>query len=206
MYDPDQNLLQVKVTLEGVEPPIWRRLLLPKSLNFAQLHELLQAAFSWTDSHLHQFVVGGLRVGAPETDDEGLAERITLEATEIHLRDLDLMHLPSPRILYEYDFGDGWRHWIEFETEIPSEPGQNYPVLVDGARRGPPEDVGGPDSYAEFLESWSDPNHEEHKSNRRWAGRAFNPETFDRDKLQKAVNTALKRCRGNYRFRSEEPT
>lgn len=195
---------QLKITLEGVQPPIWRRILAPRSLNFAQLHELLQAAFSWTDSHLHQFVVGGLVVGAPEFAEDGLNERLMLDASEIYLRDLELMHLPSPKVLYEYDFGDGWRHWIEFETEVSPEAGQAYPLLVDGRRRGPPEDVGGPSGYADFLQAWSDPSHEEYRANRRWVGRAFDPEAFDRDKLQKAMNAALRRCRGGYRFRLAE--
>ena len=79
--------------------------MLPRDLNFAQLHEIIQAAFGWTDSHLHQFIVGGLVVGAPEFDEDGLIDRQILEATEVFLRDLDLYHMPKLKILYEYDFG-----------------------------------------------------------------------------------------------------
>ena len=201
MYDPDQMLHQVKVTVEGIGPPIWRRMLLPLDLNFAQLHEVIQAAFGWTDSHLHQFVVGGLIVGAPEFDEDGLSGRQTFEATEVFLRDLDFTRWPEPNILYEYDFGDGWRHWIEFETEIPPESGETYPLLIDGARHGPPEDVGGADGYAEFLEAWADPDHDDHRQMRTWVGRAFKPEAFDREKTQKAINAALRKCRRGYRFR-----
>ncbi len=74
---------------------------------------------------------------------------------------------------------------------------------MDGARRGPPEDVGGPYGYEEFLASWSDPEHEDHKSNRKWAGRAFNPDAFDLEKTQKAIHRVLRRCRGGYRFRMD---
>jgi hypothetical protein len=203
MYDPDKRLHQVKVSIEGIEPPIWRRLLLPRSLNFAQLHEIIQAAFGWTDSHLHQFIVGGLIVGAPEFDEDGDSGRQTFEATEVFLRDLDFMHWPEPKILYEYDFGDGWRHWLEFESEIPPTTGEKYPCLVDGARHGPPEDSGGPDGYARFLEAWSDPGHDEHREWRTWVGRAFKPEAFDREKIQKAINAAMRRCHTGYRFRLE---
>ncbi len=117
MFDSESLLYQVKITLAEVQPAVWRRLQLPQTLNFAQLHEIIQASFGWTDSHLHQFVVGGLIVGAPEFDDDGLSGRQTFEATEVFLRDLELHHLPSPKVLYEYDFGDGWRHWIEFESQ-----------------------------------------------------------------------------------------
>ena len=203
MHEPNDYLHQVKITLAGVDPPIWRRLLLPLDLNFAQLHEVIQAAFGWTDSHLHQFVVGGLIVGAPEFDQDGDSGRQTFEATRIFLRDLDFMRLPDPKILYEYDFGDGRRHWIEFETEVLRGPGEAYPLLVDGARRGPPEDVGGPDGYSDFLEAWVNPTHAEHKSMRRWVGRTFEPDKFDRERTQTAINGALRKCRRGYRFRLE---
>jgi hypothetical protein len=59
-------VIKAPITIADIEPPIWRRLLLPRELNFAQFHKVIQAAFGWTDSHLHQFVVGGLVGGAPE--------------------------------------------------------------------------------------------------------------------------------------------
>jgi hypothetical protein len=201
MYDPNNLVHQVKITIEDIQPEIWRRLKLPRDLNFAQLHETIQAAFGWTDSHLHEFVVGGLIVGAPEFDEDGMSGRQTFEATEVFLRDLDFMRWADPRILYEYDFGDGWRHWIEFETQVPRAANETYPLLVEGARHGPPEDVGGAGGYERFLEAWSDPDHEDHRDMRRWVGRGFKPEAFDREKLQKAINTALRRCKKGYRFR-----
>ena len=67
----------------------------------------------------------------------------------------------------------------------------------------PPEDVGGPPGYERFLEAWRHPNHEQHKAMRTWAGRSFDPEAFDREKTQKAIKSALRRCKGDYRFRLE---
>lgn len=202
--DFDAKLLwQVTITIAGIEPKIWRRLLLPEDLNFAQLHEVIQAAFGWTDSHLHQFVVGGLIVGAPEFDEDGYNRHQTFEASEVFLRDLVLDDLDAAKILYEYDFGDCWRHWITFDSQLPAAAGETYPLLVDGCRSAPPEDAGGPHGYAEFLEAWRDPAHDVHLAMRRWAGRRFDPEAFDRDKAQKAIRSALRRCRGGYRFRLE---
>ena len=201
--DPDQLPFQVTITLQDIEPAVWRRLLLPKSLYFAQLHEIIQAAFSWTDSHLHQFTVGGLIIGAPELDEDGFQDRRIFEATEIFLSDLELYRLPDPKILYEYDFGDSWSHWIAFEGPVPAAAGTKYPLLLDGARSGPPEDCGGPNGYQNLLEILGDPDHEEYRDSRRWVGRAFSPEAFDKDKIQKAIMTALRRCRGGYRFRLE---
>ena len=62
----DYTIIQARVTLQDIEPPIWRHLLLPPPLNLAELHHVLQAAFGWRDEHLHEFIIGGLIYGAPE--------------------------------------------------------------------------------------------------------------------------------------------
>jgi hypothetical protein len=190
---------RVTITIADIEPAIWRTLLVPESFNFAQLHEIIQAALGWTDSHLHHFILGGLVVGAPELDDYSR----TFEAEDIRLSDLHLHALDDPKILYEYDFGDSWRHWIAFERMVPMVKGEPYPQLIDGARSRPPEDVGGPPGYQDFLEAWRDPRHEDHKAMRTWAGRSFEPENFDIEKTQKAITSAIRRCKGGYRFRLE---
>jgi len=197
-------VIEAHVTIRDIEPPIWRRLLLPLDLNLAQLHEVIQAALGWTDSHLHQFHVGGLIYGAPEFDEGGFADDSpeTFEATDVHLKDFSFYPETPPTILYEYDFGDGWVHEITLKR-VAGDKDIKYPVCVDGARRAPPEDVGGTMGYAEFLEAWSDPSHEDHKAMRRWAGRRFDPERFDPQVTTKDITKALKRCRGGYRFRLE---
>ena len=82
--------------------------------------------------------------------------------------------------------------------------GEPYPQLIDGARSRPPEDVGGPPGYQDFLEAWRNPRHEDHSAMRTWAGRSFDPETFDIEKTQKAIKSAIRRCKGGYRFRLED--
>jgi len=198
-----KRLWQATITIADIEPAIWRRLLLPEDLNFAQLHEVIQAAFGWTDSHLHHFIVGGLVVGAPEFDEDGYNRHQTLNASEVFLRDLLIHDLDAVKILYQYDFGDSWRHWITFDSQLTEAPGETYPLLVDGRRSAPPEDVGGPPGYERFLEAWRDPKHEDHKAMRTWAGRTFDPDAFDREKTQKTIKSALRRCKGDYRFRHE---
>ena len=205
-FDTNAFVIAADVNILDIEPKISRSLELPVALNFAQLHEVLQAAFGWTDSHLHQFNVGGLIVGAPEFDQDGLSGHQTFEATEVRLQDLVFPYEEddSLTILYEYDFGDDWRHRIVMRR-IPAQAGVKYPRCVAGSRSRPPEDVGGPSGYLGFLDAWLDPTHDEHKVMRRWAGRKFDPECFDLEATDKAISKALRVARGGYRFRHERP-
>ena len=109
--------------------------------------------------------------------------------------------MPDPGFLYHYDFGDSWLHLVAFEQRIPKDIALKYPACVDGARHRPPEDVGGTSGYAQFLEAWSDPAHEEHKAMRQWAGRTFHPEKFDLQATDKAVKSTCRKARGDYLFR-----
>ena len=103
------------------------------------MHEVIQAAFDWTDSHLHQFIVGGLVIGAPEFDDDGLNDHQTFEATEVLLRDLDLDNIPQPRILYEYDFGDRVIGAPEFDDDgAGPAPGRRCVPCLHRRRTQPP--------------------------------------------------------------------
>jgi hypothetical protein len=202
MFDPDAIVIRADVQIGGIDPAIRRTLELPRDLNLAQFHEVLQASFGWTDSHLHQFNIGGLLYGAPEFDEDGLWDRQTFEASDVLLGDFAIGHEQVVVLTYEYDFGDGWTHLIEL-TERPREAGVKYPRCVDGCRSGPPEDVGGPHGYAGFLASWRDPGDPEHKANRRWAGRKFDPERCDLVAINNAITRAIRRSRGGYRFRHE---
>jgi hypothetical protein len=197
-------IIAADVHILDIAPKISRSLELPLELNFAQVHEVLQAAFGWTDSHLHQFNVGGLTIGAPEFDEDGLFDHRILEATEIRLRDLVFPDGEDDGLamLYEYDFGDAWRHHIVMRR-IPAQAGAVYPRCVAGSRSRPPEDVGGSSGYFAFLEAWLDPAHEEHTAMRLWAGRKFDPERFDLDATNKAIGKSLRTSRGDYRFRRQ---
>lgn len=79
---------------------------------------------------------------------------------------------------------------------VQHQAGIKYPICTEGARRGPPEDVGGVTGYANFLEAWHDPEHEEHAANRRWVGRAFDPEKIDLPAVNKAITSALRKSKG----------
>lgn len=160
------------VTLEGIEPPIWRRLRVSSDLTLAQLHDVLQIAMGWTNSHLHQFHIGDERYATPtpfdDDDDEGASDD-----RKTRLRDVT-----AKRWAYEYDFGDGWEHSIVVE-ESDAETLPVAALCVAGARACPPEDCGGVGGYEELLEVLADPAHEQYKELREWTPEDFDAEAFD---------------------------
>jgi hypothetical protein len=172
---------QLKVTLTGIRPPIWRRLQVSSSINLRRLHDVLQAAMGWTQSHLYLFEVGDVEFGEPD-EEFGMPIR-SAKATPLR----KIAPQPGAVFRYEYDFGDSWQHRIEVEKVLPPEPGASYPRCLAGKRACPPEDVGGIWGYEEFLQAIRDPEHEEHTAMLEWAGGAFDPEAFDRQ----AVNEEL---------------
>jgi len=151
-----------------------------------------------------KFQIGGFTIGAPELIDDEFDGPRSFEASEIRLRDLTFPYDTDPTlsIVYEYDFGDCWRHHMNLRR-LPREAGVSYPRCVAGERSGPPEDVGGYSGYLDFLEV--DPAHEKHKDMRRWVRRKFDPEHFDLDATNKAIARAVRASRGDYRFRRVHP-
>lgn len=174
---------QLKIAIVGIRPPIWRRVQISGSLSLARLHDVIQTAFGWTDSHLHQFVVAGRFFGQPDDfdDDDLLDER---KAT---LR--EALGRATKRFRYVYDFGDDWVHSIVVEKILARDSESGRPQCLDGRRRRPPEDCGGPAGYLEFLEAIGDPRHEQHRAMLDWVGGAFDSEAFDLVDVQRQLST-----------------
>ena len=176
-------IYQIKVTLEGSQLPIWRRLLVHSDTTLPSLHQIIQAAFGWQDYHLHQFIDGKTFYGEPDPEyplyvDMRDEQGVTLD---------QIATGEGFKFRYEYDFGDSWMHQILVEKVLPPEPGQDYPVCVKGRRACPPEDVGGIWGYYDFLEAIADPDHEEHESYLEWIGGGFDPEAFDLEEANEAL-------------------
>jgi hypothetical protein len=188
---PKPSIYQLKITLLEIEPAIWRRIQVPSTIPLCCLHDALQAVFGWTDSHLHQFEKDGKYWGVPEQDDydTGLLDESRVPVSRVLRAEGDSM-------IYVYDFGDNWRHQVVLEKIVPAD-APTKPLCLAGERRSPPEDVGGPSGYQEFLEVIFEPGHEEFSHFRGWAGGKFHAEDFD----LKAVNTILERMRWPVRHR-----
>ena len=185
---------QIRVSLDRIRPPIWRRIVVPGGTTLATLHEVLQIVMGWEDYHLHQFTIAGKRYGDREHDVEG--ELGFIDERRHTLRQLSLAERVP--FAYEYDFGDGWEHTLVVEKIVPSEEGSRYPVCLAGKRACPPEDVGGVWGYEAYLEALQDPSHPDHEDLLAWRGE-FDPEAFS----VQAVNAAL-RGAGRRRRRTAE--
>ena len=163
-----EPIARIRIELQEIEPKIWRRVDVPLSSTLLALHDFIQFAFLWTDSHLFEYKIGDRRCGQPEYDryaDERLYKAASIRLKRVVDRGIE-------QFLYVYDIGDNWRHDLFIEEIRDGEPDVDYPVFVEGERRGPPEDVGGVTGFMEFLEAMLNPLHEEHESVARWYGRS----------------------------------
>jgi hypothetical protein len=170
---------QLKVTLEGIEPPVWRRLVVPSEFTLYDLHHAIQVAMGWEDCHLHDFTIKRQRYAVPESDDFGDP------ADETKARLCDVAG-PRTKILYQYDFGDSWNHVIVVEKVLKNA-ADPIPTCVDGARACPPEDSGGAWGYSDKLQALANLDDDDSDKLRDWMGDDFDPELFEID----AVNRAL---------------
>lgn len=181
-----QRVYQFKITLLRFDPPIWRRIQV-KNCSLDRLHEHIQDAMGWENMHLHQFTIQGDCYGNPAYIREAPNGDPSIDSTETKISDILPENGRRFRFIYEYDFGDEWRHEILFERCIQVEKGQKYPLCIAGKMACPPEDIGGVWGYAEFLDATIDPRGTRFEGRTEWLS-SVDPEEFD-------VETATKRMR-----------
>ena len=179
------TILQLKVTLVGSRPSIWRKILIPINSTFFALHVAIQDAFGWDDAHLHQFhttepyrrnSIYRNVIGFPMPEMEDVLDERKIKLSE-------WLQTPKSKVWYEYDFGDDWMHEVRVEKVMPGDPKIHYPSLVAGANACPPEDCGGVGGYGQLLEVLRNPRHEDHEEMLEWLGiesaEDFDPTFFD---------------------------
>lgn len=180
-----QHIYQLHVALLDISPQIWRRLWIPGNLKLSKLDRVIQEALGWTNSHLHEFTIEGVRYGITGLsdfgDEEDLKDDKKFTVSQVLVNSVKEFE-------YAYDFGDNWRHRVLVEGIMDATPYNDWPLCLAGENACPPEDVGGTPGYEEFLESMADPEHEEHFDNWQWNGGPFDPKGFD-------VNSANARIR-----------
>jgi hypothetical protein len=166
-------ILQVRIELRGMKPKVWRRVLVPQTITLLKLHRVIQAAFGWRHSHLHEFITGdGERYGSSDPmDDSGSINSENVRLTTV---------LRTSTLSYVYDFGDNWDHRITVEKTHAADPFMTLPFLIGGAGAAPPEDCGGVPGYADFVRAMADRNDPEHNHLVEWIGvDSWDPAAFD---------------------------
>ncbi len=171
------EIARIRIELLAVTPQIWRTIEVPSTVSLRGLHDAIQAVVPFDNRHLFLFEIGDRRYGIPDRewgDDMRDAKNIRIGI---------LIDRGVTELAYTYDFGDDWRFHLTIEEVSPLVEGTSYPRFVGGARRGPPEDVGGFPGFEEFLSAMGDPTHERHAELSRWYGRPFDPEEVDHPEI-----------------------
>jgi len=151
-----ENVFQLKITLNHIKLSIWRRVLVDSEIKLPDLHKIIQTVMGWTNSHLHQFIIGNQYYSLP--NDESFYKVIDYRQVKLD----SLSNTPKSNFIYEYDFGDGWEHSIVIEKILPREKNTYYPICIDGKRSCPPEDCGGAFGYENLIKIINNPEHEEY--------------------------------------------
>jgi hypothetical protein len=180
---------QLRIELREILPAVWRRFLVPGSITLPTLHRVIQEVMGWENCHLHVFRFGEKRFGDPDPEFPS-----------------DMRHQRGRRLRefireegavfgYEYDFGDDWEHDVVVERIVTGTEVKEA-VCLAGERACPPEDVGGPPGYMEYLEALLDPSNPDHEQMVEWRGLSFDPERFDLAKINRRLPRLPRSWRG----------
>ncbi len=185
-----QYILQIKISLKYIKPLIWRRVQVADNATLSELHGVIQRVMGWDGYHLHAFQTPG-RGGGTMTFDNEQGNEQTTYLSEVFVK-------KGSKLIYEYDFGDGWEHEVVLEELIPFDALLQVPSCVGGARACPPEDCGGVPGYSEILETLKKPDDPDHAEVMEWVGE-YDPEEFNLEvigqKLKRASWTIPRRAR-----------
>lgn len=185
-----RQIARLRIDLEHIAPRIWRRVEVSLTTNLRSLHELIQAVMPWESTHLYQFTIGERVYGEPDPEGAKWGRKV-YQARSMRLG--MLIDRGVTDFLYTYDFGDDWQHRIMVEKVAEADPEIDYPVFADGERRAPPDDVGGPPGFMDFIEAMSNRSHPQHKAMARWHGGPFDANDFGAAEITARVRDIAKR-------------
>ncbi|MBI4846551.1 MAG: plasmid pRiA4b ORF-3 family protein [Candidatus Omnitrophica bacterium] len=175
-----KRVYQLHISLSRTQPLVWRRVQVPESYTFYDLHVAIQDAMGWQDYHLFEFTKGesgsrpDYRIVSVFDEPENMPSDIKYAyATEVPIK--KLLKKERDSVLYIYDFGDGWEHIVTLEKILPRDEDIVYPVCIDGVLACPPEDCGSIPGYYDCIKAVKN---RKNKELLRWLG-DWRPETFD---------------------------
>jgi hypothetical protein len=180
LQDMTGQIFQIQISLQGSKPKIWRRILVKPEITLVDFHKIIQTVMGWTNSHLHLFQQGRNSYSPEEfeVEDTKNSRKVTLNS---------LLKKEKDKIKYEYDFGDGWQHDILLEKILPSDKTMPIPSCIDGKGNCPPEDCGGIWGYEEIKKILVNSKHEQYEETMEWLGGEFDPDYFDKNKINEIL-------------------
>jgi hypothetical protein len=184
------TIARLKITLDDVKPAVLRRVEVPFDITLDRLHLTTQAAMGWTNSHLYELRAADVGWSTPDPFAGWKGD--FLDARKARLDDI-VEDVGTKKLVYLYDFGDGWEHTIKIERLSDPEPGVLYPRLTEVRGRCPPEDCGGPWGYGELLEVLNNPKHERHAELTEWIGDDFDPNADQAEWLTAEVHALARK-------------
>lgn len=174
-YSSKQMMFQMKIRLADAPVPIWRRVVIKGDTPLNVVHEIFQIVMGWWNTHLHDFEANGKRYADFNVLEPADAKKYEDESKFCLA---DLVSGRGDGFVYNYDYGDFWIHHIVVESIVAAE-GDGFVTCICGKRACPPEDVGGTQGYAQFLDAVEDPYSEQGEELLHWAGTGFDAESFD---------------------------
>lgn len=180
-----KDLFQIKIVLAGSKPPIWRRLIVPKTITLDSLHYVLQLSMGWINCHLHFWHKANPQERPEATpcffDPPGdeVADEVALNK---------VIRAKGDKLKYQYDTGDNWIHYIILEeTSLPDQKLAHLPICIGGEERCPAEDAGGIVGYYEKLQEVQDPDNEEREETAEWLKRDLVLREYDLEAINKRI-------------------
>jgi hypothetical protein len=184
-----QNIVTLRIELCDTDPLIWREIAVPLSIKLKTLHDIVQAAMGWTDSHLWTFSNGDTKYGCP-SDGDDWRDVPLVNASKSKLQ--DLLKPRKTKLAYLYDFGDSWEHELTITGPRPGEPQQAYPIYLGGERNAPPDDCGGIPGFYEALDALTNPKHSDHHQTKSWFGK-YDPGVVNKKQIESALAKIAKK-------------
>lgn len=176
----------LKVSIMFSDPLIWRRIQVPGDFTLAGLHDVIQAAMGWSDSHMHQFLVGKISYEPTMKNDHPVRESKRFD--ECHYKLQSLEEGMTFMFTYFYDAGEGWEHEIMLEETLPGSKERRPAQLLDGAMACPPEEVGDIHEYIQLVSDFEDPDAKDRRKLLELSGNPyFDPADFDIEEARKRL-------------------
>lgn len=177
-------ILHISITFS--DPLIWRRVQVPGHFTLAQFHDVIQISMGWSDSYMHQFMIGKISYEPTmKSNRPRESKRFDEHKYKLHTLEEGMQFM----FTYLYGAGEGWEHVIQLEEVVAPERELKYPILLSGERACPPEEVGDIHEYQQLLIALETPGSKDENRLYEITGRPdFTPDSFDLQSVKRTVS------------------